>query len=355
MIEFEHTIFVLLLLVCVLSAKPARQKLGIALIVLGILLVFIPPAQVFDVPWNLVLGLVIPLLLWQNIRRIVNADWGGRNSVVLWAVSAPIFFLVFWIGGSSNWAGALLFGVVTASMVWRASEPENSTSYMSQIGPLALIFLLTEVEIAIQTPDHYLGGIFSGVFFGLLAASLGLYLLQKVKPNMHPWIGIGQVYLAYWFSFFVGGSAVTAAFVSVMIFVWVYQYYLDGFDKESWPAPLNTWPGFGLILVLFLFLGWQSHQPVSPLLLIRVFVGSLVALSIILIGRHYQLAAFRDPKPFWLSGLRVTALIFPWLLVWPPDILNQPIQLAVAIGISILIVWMSYMGVSHWFPKENIS
>ncbi len=97
MIEFEHTIFILLLLVGVLNAKPARQKLGIALIVLGILLVLIPPAQVFDVPWNFVLGLVIPLLLWQNIRRIVNADWGGRKSVKLWAVSALIFFFVFWL------------------------------------------------------------------------------------------------------------------------------------------------------------------------------------------------------------------------------------------------------------------
>ncbi len=240
-------------------------------------------------------------------------------------------------------------------MVWRASEPENSTSYMSQIGPLTLIFLLTEVEIAIQAPDHYLGGIFSGGFFGLLAASLGLYLIQKVKPNMHPWIGIGQVYLAYWFSFFIGVSAVTAAFVSTIIFVWVYQYYLEGFDKESWPAPLNTWPGFGLILVLFLFLGWQSHQPVSPLLLIGVFAGTLVALSIILVGRHYKLTTFQDPKPFWLSGLRVTALIFPWLLIWPSNVLNQPIQLAVAIGLSILVVWMSYMGVAYWFPKENIS
>jgi hypothetical protein len=355
MIEFEHTIFILLLLVGVLNAKPAQQKLGFALIVLGILLVFIPPAQVLDVPWKLGFGLVIPLLLWQNIRRIVNADWGGRNSVALWAVSALIFSFVFLLGDSSQWVGALLFGVVTASMVWRASEPENSTSYMSQIGPMTLIFLLTEVEIAIQTPDHYLGGIFSGGFFGLLAAALGLYLLQKARPNMHPWIGIGQVYLAYWFSFFIGSSAVTAAFVSVIIFVWVNQYHLDGFDQETWPAPLNTWPGFGLTLVLFLFLGWQAHQLVSPSLLVRVFVGSLVSLGIILVGRHYQLAAFQDPKPLWLSGLRVTALIFPWLLIWPSDVLNQPIQLAVAIGISMLVVWMSYMGVTYWFPKKNTS
>jgi hypothetical protein len=355
MIEFEHTIFILLLLIGVLNAKPTRQKLGITLIVLGILLVFIPPAQVFDIPWNFVLGLVIPLLLWQNIRRIVNADWGGRNSIALWAVSAVIYFLVFWVGSSSNWTGALLFGLVTASMVWRASEPDNSTSFLSQIGPLTLIFLLTEVEIAIQSPNHYLGGIFSGGFFGILTAALGLYFLKKIRLSMHPWIGIGQVYLAYWFSFFIGSSAVTAAFVSLIIFVWVYQYYLEGFDQETWPAPLNTWPRFGLLLVLFLFLGWQSHQPVSPFLLIKVFVGSLAALGIILVGRHRQLAAFQDPKPFWLSGLRVTALIFPWLLIWPPDMLNQPIQLAVAIGLSILVVWMSYMGVTDWFPKEKIS
>ena len=354
MIEFEHTIFILLLLTGVLNAKPPRQRWATLIILIGVLLVFIPPAQTIKVPWDFILGLVIPLLLWQNIRRIVNANWRGWKSVTLWVITVLIFSFALWFGGALNWPGALLFGVIAASMIWRAGEPESGSSYMSQVGPLTLIFLLTEVEVAIQSPDHYVGGIFSGAFFGVIAALFGLYLLKKTSPKLHIWIGIGQVYLAYWISFMLGVSAVAAAFVSVMTFVWLNQYYQLGFHKNAPAAPLNTWPGFGLMLALFMLLGWQAHQPVSTLLIIEVVVGALIGLGITWMGRRWEIPAFHKQKPFWLAGLRAAVLLFPALLIWPRDILKQPTQLAVAIGITILVIGMSYMGLSYYFPNKVI-
>ncbi len=103
MIEFEHTIFILLLLSGVLNAKPPRQRWATFIILIGVLLVFIPPAQAIKVPWNLVLGLVIPLLLWQNIRRIVNADWRGWKSVSLWGISVSLFMFALSFFGALNW------------------------------------------------------------------------------------------------------------------------------------------------------------------------------------------------------------------------------------------------------------
>jgi len=165
MIEFEHTIFILLLLSGVLNSKPPRQRWAALIILIGVLLVFIPPARAIEIPWDLVLGLMLPLLLWQNIRRTINADWRGWKSVSLWGITVLVLGSGLWLAGQLNWPGALLFGIVAASMIWRAGEPESGSSYMSQVGPLTLVFLLTEIEVAIQSPDHYLGGIFSGAFF----------------------------------------------------------------------------------------------------------------------------------------------------------------------------------------------
>ena len=353
MIEFEHTIFILLILSGILNAKPPQQRVAVLIILVGVLLVFLPPAREIQIPWEIVLGLVIPILLWQNIRRIVNAEWRGWKSVTLWGITALIFSFALWLIGGWNWPGALLYGVIAASMIWRAGEPEFGASYMSQVGPLTLILLLTEVEAALQSPDHYLGGIFSGASFGVATALVGLYLLRKVSPKFHTWIGIGQVYLAYWFSYIAGVSAVTAAFVSVMTFIWLNQYYKLGFHTKEPPAPLNTWPGFGFILALFVLLGWQAHQPLSYILVIEVVAGALLGLGIVWLGHRWEIPAFYQQKSYWKTGLRTALFLFPALLLWPRGILQQPIQLAVAIGITVLVIGMSYMGLSYSFPKKS--
>jgi hypothetical protein len=354
MIEFEHTIFVLLLLTGVLNANPPQQRWGILIILAGILLVFIPPALPFFIPWNLVIGLVVPLLLWQNARRIANADWQGWKSVALWVASVLIIGIALFVGGGLNWLGALLFGVIGASMIWRAGEPENKSSYMSQVGPLALVFLLTEVEAVVQSPNQYLGGIFSGASFGLITALIGLYLLKKTQPKFHSLIGIGQAYLAYWFSFYAGVSAVSAVLVSVMVFIWLNQYSNLGIPNSNPLAPFNTWPGFGLILALFLLLGLQSHQQISPIIILEVIAGVLAGLSITWLGRKLNVPAFQTDRSLLMAGLRTGLLLFPALLLWPRDILAQPLLLAAALGLAILVIGLSYMALLFYFPKAGV-
>jgi hypothetical protein len=223
MIQFEHTIFIILLLSGILNAKPPRQRWATLVILAGVLLVFLPPARQIPIPWEIILGLVIPLLLWQNIRRIINSRWRGWSSAILWGIAALTFSYALWIIGVLNWPGALLFGMIIASMIWRAGEPETGASYMSQMGTLTLIFLLTEADGAIQSPNYYIRGVFSGAFIGVGTALFSVYLLRMVSPRLHPWISIGQVYIAYWFSDFIGVSAVTSALINVLTFVWLNQ------------------------------------------------------------------------------------------------------------------------------------
>ncbi len=351
MIEFEHTIFIILLLSAILKAKPPQQRWAALAILAGILLVFLPPARKIEIPWEIILGLIVPLLLWQNIRRIINSDWRGWGSTILWAITVLIFSLALWFIGALNWSGALLFGVIIASMIWRAGEPENQASYLSQMGTLTLIFLLTEVEAAIQSPNHYVGGMFSAAFLGVATALLALYLLRHVHPQLHSWVSVGQVYTAYWFSYFAGVSAVTAALVSVMTFVWLNQYKQVGTRVKTLPAPLNSWSGFSFVLGLFLLLGWQAHQPVSALLLVEVIAGALLSLVVIWVGRKWNLAAFHKERTYWMSGARIALLLFPALLLWPRDILYNPIHLAVAIGIAIFVIGFSHAMLSYYFPR----
>jgi hypothetical protein len=79
MIEFEHTIFVLLLLTGVLNAKPPQQRWGILIILAGILLVFIPPALPIFIPWNLVIGLVVAMIVIRGGFLILQDAKATRN------------------------------------------------------------------------------------------------------------------------------------------------------------------------------------------------------------------------------------------------------------------------------------
>ncbi|MBW8010295.1 MAG: hypothetical protein FVQ83_03495 [Chloroflexi bacterium] len=224
---------------------------------------------------------------------------------------------------------------------------------MSQVGTLTLIFLLTEVDLAIQSPSHYIGGIFSATFNGVLSALFGLYLLRKTDQKYLSWIGFGQVYFAYWFSFILGVSPISASLVSVVTFVWLCQYSRLGLHKNELPAPLRSWAGFSIIFAIFLLLGWQGHQPISLLLFIEVIVGTLLGIGIAWIGYNWKNPAFQNQSPFWLLGMRIGLFLFPALLIWPREILQQPIYLIVAIGLSVLVLGISYFGRSIILVNSN--
>lgn len=351
MIDFEHTLFILLLLTAIINAKPPRPRWATIIIMAGVLLVFIPPPISWELPWNIILGVTLPLLLWQNIRRITYADWHGFKSFALWISGMVLITAALWIGGAASLPGALLLGIVAASIIWRAGESESKASYMSQVGPVAIIFLLAEVEAAIQSPNRYMGGIFSGIFFGAVFAAIGISLIRRLPKKWHAWIGIGQVYLAYWFSFLAGVSAVSAAVFSVMVYFWLNRYFKLGLHEDPPPAPLNTWPGFLAILGLFLLLGLDGHQTISPLILVEVLIGTMIGLGITWLGMRWNIAAFDDGCAFWQTALRIVILLFPTLLIWPRDLIQEPIQLAVAIGLAVLVIGFAHLGLEFYFPN----
>ena len=168
MIDFEHTLFMLLLLVALFNAKLPQRRVTMILILAGISLALLPPFIKFPIPWNLILNLIIPLLFWQNARRWLHASWRlSWLELSLWLATMASLAAIFTLTGYLPLTGALLFGLMAASMLWRAIEPDSHSTQISQIGPLALVFLLTEVAPAVETPNRYLGGLFSGAAVGI--------------------------------------------------------------------------------------------------------------------------------------------------------------------------------------------
>jgi hypothetical protein len=131
------------------------------------------------------------------------------------------------------------------------------------------------------------------------------------------------------------------------------QHYQLSYHRIASSAPLNTWVGFVIILVLFLLLGWQAHQPLSTILIIEALVGAIVGLLITYLGRHLALPAFQTEKPFWTVGLRIGLLLFPALLLWPRNTLAIPQYLLVALGLSILVVGSAYIALTYYYPQRR--
>jgi len=351
-VEFEHTLFQLLLLVGLLNSKPPQYRYTPVIIGAGLLLAFLPPVIPLPIPWNLILSLFVPLLLWQNATRIINSKWRGRwKELFLWVGSAILFGVMLTLSNGLEIPGAILFGLITASMIWRSGETERDSSFISQIGPLTLVFLLTEIEPMVETPTRYVGGVFSGAAFGILFALVAVFFSQKASPRFRNWIAIGQIYAAYGFAALLDVSAVSASLASVIAYVILGLYQGFWSDNEVQPTPFNTWPGFAISLLLFLFLGWQAHNPISGLLLLEILLGCGIGVLIAWMGQYLKLPSFAQKGSIWRAGLRIALLLFPALLIWPRGIIQQPTFLAYAFGIASVVLTISRLMLYSFFEE----
>ena len=352
MVDYSISLFLLLTLLGLINAKPPSRWLSIVLIAAGLLLAFFPPQIRFNLPWDLIIGLTIPLLLWQNARRIFYSDWQSNYSGVLyWLMVVILYSLLFSVYDVVLWPGALLFGIVVASVIWRAGESEASSSYFSQVGPLVLIILLVETAPALQPPGQYLGDVFSGAAIGVVTGFLAIYLSGERTTAIRDLLAIGHLYIAYWLAYLIGVSAVSATLVALITFVGM------GIFRGYWPQgrltpmPLNSWGGFGSLLILFLFLGWQTHQALTPQLLIELVIGLIVGVLAIWLGMRLGLPSFRQLDSLGHAVLRVAVFLLPALLLWPRDVLEQPVFFVVAVIIAALVLVLSNKIANDYLQK----
>ncbi len=337
MIDFEHTLFMLLLLVALFNARLPQRRLTLFLILGGTGLALLPPFVKFPIPWKLILNLTLPLLFWQNARRWLHASWRlSWHELALWFVTLGSLAAIFTITGYLSLPGALLFGLMAASMLWRAIEPVGHSTQISQIGPLALVFLLTEVAPAVETPNRYLGGLFSGAAVGVVVGLLAIVLAQRLAPERRGWVALIQIYLAYWLALAIGVSAIVSALLSIAVFVEGSLRRGVVQENVNLPAPTNNWLGFTFLLLIFVVLGWQGHQPLSLTLLIESMLGLVIGIGIAWLGRKAQVVGLDQTANIWWAGLRVGLFLFAAMLLWPRDLLLDPLYLFVALLIAFI-------------------
>jgi hypothetical protein len=141
--------------------------------------------------------------------------------------------------------------------------------------------------------------------------------------------------------------------ISVIVYVWI------GYQGNTWPvgelrpAPLNSWPGFIALLMLLLFFSWQTHKPPNLFLLYEVGLGFVLGFLITFLGRWLKIQPFVQATRPWSAGLRVALFLFAALLLWPRGSLDEPLHLALAIGISLLSLTLSRQMLKSYLSREG--
>ncbi|MFQ5943886.1 MAG: hypothetical protein ACE5JF_10060 [Anaerolineales bacterium] len=319
----------------------------------GLLLAFLPPVLPLNVPWRLVLLVTVPLILWQGARRLVNADWWNiRVELALWGFASLLFAVPFVLVGSLGVLSALLLGMLLGSILWRAGEGEESPSFVSQIGPLTLIFLLVETAPQVESPNRYLGGVASGLAIGIAIAAAATWLVGRVSPRWQDVIALGQVYLAFTIGDAIEISAVATALASVV------AYFILAVRSNLWqggkmrPAPLNSWPGFLALLAIFIVLGWQTHRPLTVLVAVEVLVGVTIGLSCAVIGRRLGIPVFLNSGSIAVVGARVALLVLAALLLWPREELLGPLPLGLALSAAAVSLFLATSVLPTYLPQS---
>jgi hypothetical protein len=307
-----------------------------------------------NINWQLVLLVAVPLLLWQSARRLVNAGWWDmRVELALWGFASLIFAVPFVLAGSLGVLSALLLGMLLGSILWRAGEGEEHPSFVSQIGPLTLIFLLVETAPQVESPNRYLGGVASGLAIGLVIAAGASWLVGRVSARWQEAIALGQVFLAFAIGTAFEVSAVAAALASVVMYFILAMRGNFWEDGKMRPAPLNSWPGFLALLTVFIVLGWQIHKPLTTLVAAEVLVGAIIGLICAAAGRRLGIPVFLNSGSLAVASARVALLVLTALLLWPREGLLGPQALALAVSAAAVSLFLATSVLPTFLPHSK--
>jgi hypothetical protein len=342
MAGYEHALFLLLLLGFLLRDLQGRHKSNLYFIVGGLLLVLLPPFISVKIPWDLILALVLPWIFWQSAWNWLHISWKFPiREITLWILTAFCLGLITVFIGDLPIIRAIFFGIVAASMFWQMSSRGEISNLLEVIGPLTLVFLLVETSIPLEDPKLYFGSLFSGAGVGIILAIISIALIKKVPSKYESWILFGQVYLAYWIAFALKTSPIAAVLISVIVFVEFHYTQSAGKEATITPTRLNNRLPFFILLALFIFTAWQSHQPVTLIQWFEVVLGLCVGFLVALIGQRSGVPRFEFLSSNWRSVLKLGTFLFGILLLWPRGSELKPLLIWVALGLAVFLPVLS--------------
>ncbi len=342
MAGYEHALFLLLLLGFLLRDQHGRHQASLYLIVGGLLLVLLPPIVSVKIPWDLILALVLPWILWQNARNWLHiARNFPRKEISLWLITALSLVLIVAFIGNIPWLRAIFFGIVAASLLWQVSSRGEISNPLEVIGPLTLVFLLVETSLPLDAPTLYFGSLFSGAGIGIALVILSIAVFKKVPPKYESWILLGQVYLSYWIALALNASPIAAVLISVVVFAEFHYTHLEGKEAIMASARLDDRLPFFILLTLFIFTAWQTHQPLTLIQWLEVVLGLCTGLLIALLGQRIGLPRFEHLSSNWRSALKLGLFLFGILILWPRGSELGPLLIWVALGLAVFLPVLS--------------
>lgn len=342
MAGYEYALFLLLLLGFLLRGLQDKHQYSLFILSVGLLLVLLPPFVTIKIPWDLILALVLPWILWQSALNWLNITWKFPvREISLWIITAICLGLITFFIGDIPWLRAIFFGIVAASLFWQMSSRGVISNPLEVIGPLTLVFLLVETSIPLEDPNLYFGSLFSGAGVGVALAIISIAVIKKVPPKYESWILLGQVYLAYWIALALKTSPIGAVLISVIVFVEFHYTRLGGNEATITPARLDSRLPFFILLALFIFTAWQTHQPVTLIQWFEVFLGLSVGLLIALLGQRIRVPRFEYLSSNWRSALKLSIFLFGIMLLWPRGSELGLVLIWVALGLAVFLPILS--------------
>ena len=82
--------------------------------------------------------------------------------------------------------------------------------------------------------------------------------------------------------------------------------------------------------------------------MLEVFIGFVLSVVITWVGQRLGSEAFPSSVPMWRIGLRVSFLLFPSLLIWPRQTLEQPILIVYALIIAVVNLVIARVSLNYF-------
>ena len=115
LLELEHALIMLLLLVGLLSISGKYKRYVPWVIIGGVALSMFTPIHIIEPAWPIISGLVLPPLLWQAALRLSTThpafSW---RSLLAWLLLIMLIGFALSLGGKVSVPNALLLGILAA-------------------------------------------------------------------------------------------------------------------------------------------------------------------------------------------------------------------------------------------------
>jgi hypothetical protein len=365
-LETEHSLVMLLLLYGLLTYRGEKLTKWVPFVVLGgILLSLVTPVHRISLFWPVITGLIVPPFLWQAAIAVTKSGLlRYRLNLLIWAATISLVsFSLFQFSGLPL-SNALLLGILAVTLLWYFRELNVDRTFLSTLGLIALVVLLAEIDLTLDSFKSWLGTLFSGIAIGFALGFLGINIYRKVKQRViKKGFFFAWAYLAYLTGYLLGISAIATTLATALV-VATYGFSIGlWFTQKSIPVPSNTPLFFYITSIVWITLGWQAHTTIDMAGISGILAAMIaITLAILVTRRYTPISTENRVLRLLRKETRVFLLLFGSILFWPKHAYLTTLDVEIAlIGAVLLVILLRYsipplfelLGVQLSWPSDS--